>query len=493
MYSLLDGASRIDELIAEVKRLGMTAVAITDHGQMYGAMHFYKAAKKAGIKPIIGCEAYLAPRSRKEMFEVDGVRYYHLILLAENETGYRNLVKLVSLGNIEGTYYKPRIDKELLRQYHEGIICLSACIAGEIPRALIQDNPARAEALVKEYIDIFGKDNFFIELQKHGIPEEDKATKGLVRLAEKYGVGLVLTNDSHYTHKEDAAFHDVLLCIQTNKTLDDPGRMRFQNDEFYLKSPEEMARLFPDLPEAFDGYRIAHLSDLHVSSAARAARTAGIVERTNALGADLVVITGDFVDGAPSSRREDVAPLGGLVARDGVFGCTGNHEYYSDYGAWRSEFRRIGVRMLENAAATIRRGEDGAALALLGVNDLVGGPDPDAAAAAAPQGAFRILLAHRPIRLARHAALGVRLQLSGHTHGGAILGLDRFVARANEGHVRGLYREHGLTLYVNAGTGQWAGFPERVGVPPEIACLTLRRGAGSDGVRRAGFTASGRM
>ena len=250
---------------------------------------------------------------------------------------------------------------------------------------------------------------------------------------------------------------------------------------------------FPDLPEAFDGYRIAHLSDLHVSAAARAARTAGIVERTNALGADLVVITGDFVDGAPSSRREDVAPLGGLVARDGVFGCTGNHEYYSDYGAWRSEFRRLGVRMLENAAATIRRGEDGAALALLGVNDPIGGPDLDAAAAVAPQGAFRILLAHRPISLAQHAARGVRLQLSGHTHGGAIRGLDRFVARANEGHVRGLYREHGLTLYVNAGTGQWAGFPERVGVPPEIACLTLRRGAGADGVCRAGFTASGRM
>ena len=249
-YSLLDGASRVGELVAEVKRLGMTAVAITDHGQMYGAMHFYKAAKKAGIKPIIGCEAYLAPRSRKEAAEVDGVRYYHLILLAENETGYRNLVKLVSLGNIEGMFYKPRIDKELLRRYHEGIICLSACIAGEIPRALIRDNPDRADALVREYIDIFGKDNFFIELQKHGIPEEEKATRGLIRLAEKYGVGLVVTNDSHYTHKEDAPFHDVLLCIQTNKTLDDPGRMRFPNDEFYVKSPEEMAQLFPEYPEA---------------------------------------------------------------------------------------------------------------------------------------------------------------------------------------------------------------------------------------------------
>ena len=251
-YSLLDGASRVGELIDEVKKLGMNAVAITDHGQMYGVMEFYKAAKKAGIKPIIGCEVYLAPASRKDMFEVGGVRYYHLILLAENETGYRNLVKLVSLGNIEGMYYKPRIDKELLRLYHEGIICLSACIAGEIPRALIQDQPEKADDLVAEYIDIFGADNFFIELQKHGIPEEEKATEGLVRLAKKYGVGLVVTNDSHYTHKEDADFHDILLCIQTGKTLDDPGRMRFQNDEFYMKSPEEMAKLFPEYPEAME-------------------------------------------------------------------------------------------------------------------------------------------------------------------------------------------------------------------------------------------------
>ena len=251
-YSLLDGASRVGELIDEVKKLGMNAVAITDHGQMYGVMEFYKAAKKAGIKPIIGCEVYLAPASRKDMFEVGGVRYYHLILLAENDTGYRNLVKLVSLANIEGTYYKPRVDKELLRLYHEGIICLSACIAGEIPRALIQDQPDRADELVAEYIDIFGKDNFFIELQKHGIPEEEKATEGLVRLARKYGVGLVVTNDSHYTHKEDADFHDVLLCIQTGKTLEDPGRMRFQNDEFYVKSPEEMAELFPEYPDAME-------------------------------------------------------------------------------------------------------------------------------------------------------------------------------------------------------------------------------------------------
>ncbi|MBQ7516214.1 MAG: DNA polymerase III subunit alpha [Schwartzia sp.] len=248
-YSLLDGASRIPALIQETKRLGMDAIAITDHGQMYGAVTFYKEAKKAGVKPIIGCEVYLAPRDRREMYEVDHVRYYHLILLAENDLGYRNLSKLVSLANIEGTYYKPRVDKELLRQYHEGIICLSACIAGEIPRALIQDNEALADRLVQEYIGIFGRENFFIEMQKHGIAEEQKCAPGLMALAEKYGLGLVVTNDAHYIRREDAAFHDILLCIQTGKTLDDPGRMRFQNDEFYLKSPAEMAQLFPGRPD----------------------------------------------------------------------------------------------------------------------------------------------------------------------------------------------------------------------------------------------------
>ena len=251
-YSLLDGASRIPDLIAETKRLGMKALAITDHGQMYGVVNFYKEAKKAGIKPIIGCEVYLAPHSRKDMFEVDHTRYYHLILLAENETGYKNLVKLVSLANIEGTYYKPRVDKELLRKYHEGIICLSACISGEIPRAIIQDNMPRADALVREYIDIFGKDNFFIELQDHGLADEKKASEGLIALAKKYDVGMVVTNDSHYTRKEDSDFHEILLCIQTGKTINDPNRMKFDSQEFYLKSPEKMAELFPEYPEAME-------------------------------------------------------------------------------------------------------------------------------------------------------------------------------------------------------------------------------------------------
>ena len=249
-YSLLDGASRIPELISRTKELGMEAIAITDHGSMYGVIDFYKEARKQGVKPVIGCEVYLAPGSRKERAEVNGIRYYHLILLAENNEGYRNLVKLVSLANIEGMYYRPRIDKEILRKYHEGLICLSACVAGEIPRAIIQDNPDHADELVREYMDIFGKDNFFIEIQNHQLMEERKANIGLVELARKYDIGLVVTNDLHYVNREDSEFHDILLCLQTGKLIDDEDRMRFNNDDYYLKSPEEMAKLFPELPEA---------------------------------------------------------------------------------------------------------------------------------------------------------------------------------------------------------------------------------------------------
>ena len=251
-YSLLDGASRIKELISAVKAKGMDAIAVTDHGVMYGAVDFYKEAVSQGVKPIIGCEVYLAPGSRKEHFDVDGKRYYHLILLAENMIGYRNLVKLVSLGNTEGFYYKPRIDKEILRKYHEGLICLSACIAGEIPRSIIEDNDDHADDLVREYLDIFGKENFFLELQDHGMAMEHKSNQGLVRLARKYDVGLVVTNDIHYVNRTDSTFHDVLLCIQTGKMLDDEDRMRFPSDDFYLKSPEEMRKLFPELNEAYD-------------------------------------------------------------------------------------------------------------------------------------------------------------------------------------------------------------------------------------------------
>ena len=249
-FSLLDGAARIKDLVARAKELGMKHLAITDHGVMYGTIDFYKECKKQGIKPIIGCEVYLAPGPRQERQDVNGVRYYHLILLAENQTGYKNLVKLVSLANIEGMYYKPRVDMELLRQYHEGIICLSACIAGNVPQALIQNNKDKAERLIQEYIDIFGKDNYFLEIQNHGLPEERTSNAGLIELAEKYGLGLVATNDSHYVRREDSEFHDILLCIQMSKTVDDPDRMRFNSDDYYLKSPEEMAALFPDHPEA---------------------------------------------------------------------------------------------------------------------------------------------------------------------------------------------------------------------------------------------------
>ena len=247
-------------------------------------------------------------------------------------------------------------------------------------------------------------------------------------------------------------------------------------DGVRLPDVVEVELEFPDLPPAFDGYRIAHLSDLHISAAARADRTAGVVRLVNGCKPDLIAITGDFVDGSVAARQADVAPLAELHAPDGVVGCTGNHEYYSGWDAWRDVFRSYGVRVLENARLLVRhRRHRNQALAILGENDPVShDSDIQIAAGMVPHWAFRILLTHRPTRLAEHAAYGVRLQLSGHTHGGAARGLDRFVARANEGHVRGIYREHGLTLYVNSGTGQWAGFPARLGVPPEITILTLR-------------------
>ncbi len=249
-FSLLDGASRTDRLVARAKELGMPAVAITDHGTMCGVVDFYKNAVKAGIKPIIGCEVYVAPRSRHEKTTVEGEAYYHLVLLAESDSGYRNLMELVSRANTEGFYYKPRVDKELLREYHDGLIALSACLAGEVPSLLLRGDAPGAEALAREYADIFGPDNFFIELQDHGLPEQKQVNPMLAVLAAKLGVGLVATNDIHYIDRQDAESHDVLLCIQTGKTVDDTGRMRFQTNEFYLKSGDEMAALFSAYPEA---------------------------------------------------------------------------------------------------------------------------------------------------------------------------------------------------------------------------------------------------
>ena len=243
---------------------------------------------------------------------------------------------------------------------------------------------------------------------------------------------------------------------------------------FRLPDIVEVTLEFPDLPSAFDGYRVAHLSDLHVSAAARVERTAGVVRLVNAQSPDLIAITGDLVDGTASRRLDDVAPLGKLRAADGVVGCTGNHEYFSGWGTWRVIFRSLGIRILENERVVVRRGEE--SLAIIGINDPAShDSDIRIASDMVPDGAFRILLAHRPTHLAEHAACGVRLQLSGHTHGGAVIGLDRLVARANEGHVRGLYNEQGVSLYVNSGTGQWAGFPTRLGVSPEITIITLRR------------------
>ena len=246
-YSLLDGASKIPELVAYAKELGMDSLAITDHGAMYGAVEFYQECTKAGIKPIIGCEVYLAKESH---LEKNNRGMYHLILLAENDTGYHNLMKIVSIGQLEGFYYKPRVDKDVLRTYHEGIICLSACVAGEVPQMILQDNLEGARRCIQEYIDIFGKENYFLEIQDHDLDEEHKVSAELKQLAQEFGLGLVATNDLHYVQQKDAAAQDILLCIQTTSTVDEPDRMRFNNDSYYLKSYDEMEALFGDCPEA---------------------------------------------------------------------------------------------------------------------------------------------------------------------------------------------------------------------------------------------------
>ncbi len=251
-YSLLDGAASVKKLVSRVKELGMSSCAITDHGSMYGVVDFYREAKAQGIHPVIGCEVYVAPRTRFD--KVHGVdnRMSHLILLAENDTGYHNLIKLVSAGYIDGFYYKPRIDKEILREHSEGIIALSACLAGEIPRALVSGDYEGAKKIALEYIDILGKDNYFIEIQDHGIADQKRIIPELIKLAKELGLGLVATNDIHYLKKEDAKYQDILMCIQMEKKVHDPDRMKFETEEFYLKSPEEMEKLFEYVPEAIE-------------------------------------------------------------------------------------------------------------------------------------------------------------------------------------------------------------------------------------------------
>ena len=241
-YSLLDGACRLSRLAKAAKEKGMTALAITDHGVMYGAVDFYKECKKQGIKPIIGCEVYVAPQSRFDKTSSYG-KYYHMVLLCKNHTGYQNLIKLVSKGFTEGFYTKPRIDDELLAEYHEGLVCLSACLAGEIPQKLLDGDYAGAKSKAEFYRDMFGSENFFIELQDHGIEEQKRIIPSLIKLAREIGVDIVATNDCHYIEKQDSTVHNILLCIQTNRTVNDSDRMEFKTSEFYLKTEDEIELL----------------------------------------------------------------------------------------------------------------------------------------------------------------------------------------------------------------------------------------------------------
>lgn len=265
-YSLLDGSNKINEYVARVKELGMDSAAITDHGVMFGCIDFYRAAKAAGIKPIMGCEVYVAPGSRldREIGREED-RYYHLVLLAETQEGYENLVKIVSTGFVDGFYYKPRVDLEILEQYHEGIIALSACLAGEVARDITKGFYEESKKAALRYEEIFGKGNFFLELQDHGIPEQQRVNQQLVRMSRETGIELVATNDIHYTYSTDAEAHDILLCVQTGKRLQDEDRMRYEGGQYYVKSPEEMAALFPYALQALENtHKIAERCNVEI-------------------------------------------------------------------------------------------------------------------------------------------------------------------------------------------------------------------------------------
>lgn len=258
-YSLLDGSSKIKELVARTKELGMDSIAITDHGVMYGVIDFYRAAKEAGINPIIGCEVYVAPNSRFDReTNTSEARYNHLVLLAENNQGYANLMKIVSKGFTEGFYYKPRIDYEVLEEYHEGIIALSACLAGVVSMNLRRGFYEEAKKEALHLKEIFGEGNFFLELQDHGIPEQQIVNQQMLRLSQETNIPMVATNDIHYIYDQDAVPHDILLCIQTQKKVQDENRMRYEGGQYYLKSPDEMAELFPYALEALENtYKIS--------------------------------------------------------------------------------------------------------------------------------------------------------------------------------------------------------------------------------------------
>uniref|UniRef100_UPI003FEEC774 DNA polymerase III subunit alpha n=1 Tax=Waltera intestinalis TaxID=2606635 RepID=UPI003FEEC774 len=265
-YSLLDGSNKIKEYVARVKELGMNSAAITDHGVMYGVIDFYRAAREAGIKPILGCEVYVAPNSRFDKELTGGEdRYHHLVLLAENNTGYANLMKIVSRGFTEGYYYKPRVDMEVLQQFHEGIIALSACLAGEVPRFILKGMKEEARMAARKYEACFGKGNYFLELQDHGIPEQRTVNMELLQMSRELDIPLVTTNDVHYTYAEDAIPHDILLCLQTGKKLADEDRMRYEGGQYYVKSEEEMKGLFPYAWEAVENtQRIADRCNVEI-------------------------------------------------------------------------------------------------------------------------------------------------------------------------------------------------------------------------------------
>lgn len=266
-YSLLDGALKIDDMVNRAVEFGMKSIAITDHGNMFGAINFYNKCRKAGIKPIVGCEFYEAEGSRKIKSGTEfGNKYYHLILLAKDYTGYRNLMKLCSTAYVDGFYYKPRIDMEVLEKYHEGLICSSACIAGSVPRLIINNKQDEALKKAMMYRDLFGKENYFLELQDHGIPEERISNRGLIEISRRTGIPLIATNDIHYLNRENASAQEVLICIGTQKTINDTNRMTFYNNEFYMKSPEEMIRLFADVPEAISNTKlIEEMTDLTIN------------------------------------------------------------------------------------------------------------------------------------------------------------------------------------------------------------------------------------
>ena len=250
-FSLLDGANRIKDLPKRAKELGMDSIALTDHGVMFGVVDFYKACKNEGIKPIIGCEVYVAPRTRFDKEANIDNHYSHLILLAKNETGYKNLSKLVSMGFTDGFYYKPRIDLEILEKYHEGLICLSACLAGSVNKQILKNDIEEAEKIAMWHKNLFGED-YYLEIQPNGLPEQVLVNQKLIEMSRKLNIPLVATNDAHYLKKEDAYNHEILLCIQTGKRMTDEDRMRMGTDEFYVKSPEEMMEYFKNVPEAIE-------------------------------------------------------------------------------------------------------------------------------------------------------------------------------------------------------------------------------------------------